>query len=139
MGEGLRTLPGEALDMIEILNERQTATLRAAVDRIIPPDDEFPGGVAAGAHDFLLRNLESGGYFPDSLPAYRAGLDELDALTRGMFSSAFSEIDTGARDAALAAFESASPAFFRVLVEQAQEGFYTSPDAFAMIGWRATA
>ena len=125
--------------MSEILDERQAATLRAAVDRIIPPDEESPGGVAAGAHDFLLRNLESGGYFPDALPAYREGLDELDAVARRMFSAAFSEIDDSSRDTALTAFESASPAFFRALVEQAQEGFYTSPDAFAMIGWKVTA
>ena len=39
-----------------LFSERQAATLRAMVDRLIPPDD-FPGGWEAGVGDYLARQL----------------------------------------------------------------------------------
>ncbi len=121
-----------------LLTENRLATLRAAVDRIIPADDLCPGGVEAGVFDFLVRHLTPGGYFPHLLPEYETGLDALDALARGRFSAPFATVDAAQQDDTLIHFEAESPHFFSLLVEQAQEGFYTSPTAHAMIGWRTT-
>ena len=121
-----------------LLTENRTATLCAAVDRIIPADDASPSGVEAGAFDFLLRHLSPGGYFPHLLPLYESGLDALDSLARHWYSAPFAELAAPQQDDALVHFETESSRFFGLLVEQAQEGFYTSLAAHTMIGWRTT-
>jgi gluconate 2-dehydrogenase gamma chain len=120
------------------LDEAATETLRAAVDRIIPPDDESPGGLEAGVADFLLDGLAPGGYFPGDLPCYEEGLTALDALARRMFGASFAAIGAAQQDTVLIQFAADAPAFFPLLVEQCQEGFYTSPAGQEMIGWRVT-
>jgi hypothetical protein len=119
-----------------MLNEPQTATLRAAVDRLIPPD-ESPGGVEAGAADYILGQLSR-----DLAPlreTYLSFLDALDADARDRYAgTAFAALSPESQDAILRRFESdpAHAPFFRRFVEHAQEGFYTSPEAWGMIGWK---
>jgi hypothetical protein len=119
-----------------MLNETQIATLRAAVDRIIPPDDQYPGGVEVGALDYLLRHLAEGGDLHPHLNAYQTGLDEIDRLARKTHAAPFFELSEVLQDAVLIAYEQHAPRFFRLLVEQTQEGFYTSPRSWEMIGWK---
>jgi hypothetical protein len=116
-----------------MLTPEQTAILRAAIGRIIPPDD-FPGGWEAGAGDYLLRQLQR-----DLQPLaelYSAGLDSLDAEARSMAGANFAALGQEAQDALLGAIERGDvttvwpvdPAmFFRYLVEHAMEGFYSDP------------
>jgi hypothetical protein len=119
-----------------MLTETQTATLRAAVDRIIPPDD-FPGGAEAGAFDYLIAQFSR-----DLAPLrenYAAFLDTLDAAARERHNdTAFAALPPEAQDSLLRSFESHGEhmSFFRRFVEHAQEGFYTSPYAWEMIGWK---
>ena len=120
------------------MNETQTMTLRAAVDRIIPPDDLNPGGAEAGAYDYLLRQLAPGGDLVTRNAEYETGLDALDALARRTHAAPFATLSPDAQDTVLIAFEQQAPAFFRAFVEHAQEGFYTSPVAWEMIGWRVS-
>lgn len=123
---------------LETLSARQQETLRAVVDRIIPPD-AFPGGWEAGVGDYLLRQL-SRGDLQDQTPTYRAGLDALDAEAKslGEEGAGFAERDTETQDALLARVAAGTvaatewgavtpPRFFRLLVEHAQEGFYGDP------------
>lgn len=126
-----------------LLTERQQATLRAAVDRVIPPDDGQPGGVAAGAYDYILGQL--GRDLAGSAAGYRLFLDALDAAAAATGKDAgsasqvhFSTLPPAAQDALLARFEKAADwrVFFRQFVEHAQEGFYTSPAGFELIGWK---
>ena len=121
-----------------MLDETQTATLRAAIDRIIPPDDVSPGGVDAGAFDYLMGQLSANGDLAKWLPEYQTAMDALDALARRDFGASFVELDAGRQDQALMRLESDSPRFFRAFAEHAQEGFYISPDAWKMIGWKVT-
>jgi hypothetical protein len=119
-----------------MLTSEQTETLRAAVDRIIPPDD-FPGGAEAGALTYLLQQLNR-----DLAPyrdEYTAFLDELDAAAKREHSgAAFAQLPPDAQDILLRTFEASAwkGPFFRRFVEHAQEGFYTSPDSWDMIGWK---
>jgi hypothetical protein len=119
-----------------MLNETQTATLRAAVDRLIPPDD-FPGGIEAGAADYILQQLSRD--FAPIQKEYADFLDALDTLARAQSSApAFATLPPERQDELLKAVE-ADPthaSFFRRFVEHAQEGFYISPDAWGMIGWK---
>ena len=61
------------------LTPRQTSILRAAIDRIIPPDD-FPGGWDAGVGDYLARQFDHD--IAPLIATYRAGIDGLDATAR---------------------------------------------------------
>lgn len=102
-------------------------TLRSVVDRLIPPDAFAPGGVEAGAFDFLVAML-SGDLTPE-MNHCRAFLIEL--------GPDFAGLPEEAQDAELRrlAESEAHGAFFRRLCEYAQEGFYTSPSGMRMIGW----
>ena len=116
-----------------MLTPGQLTTLRAAVDRLIPPDD-FPGGWEAGVGDYLHRQIA--GDLRDVVDLYRTGLDALDAEARASAGAGFADLDPAARDALLARVEAgdvtnnwpADPArFFRLLVEHAMEGYYSDP------------
>ena len=134
------------------LNEPQTGTLRAAVDRILPADDA-PGGWEAGVGDYfaLLLSREPRFLFPT-----RQGLDALDAEALATEGSPFAALAPDAQDALLARVEAGDvraawplPAadFFRRLVSQAMEGYYADPGnggnrgeaSWKMIGFRVTA
>ena len=50
-------MPDDPLLLPTLFSERQAATLRALVDRLIPADD-FPGGWEAGVGDYLEGQFE---------------------------------------------------------------------------------
>jgi hypothetical protein len=113
-----------------MLSETQGATLRAAIDRVIPPGQD-PGGVEAGACDYLVGQLSR-----DLAPLaddYRAFLDALAREAGGRFAG----LSAAAQDDLLRRFEASAEfgPFFRRFVEHAQEGFFVSPVAWRMIGW----
>lgn len=135
-----------------LLTHIQRQTLRAAVDRIIPADD-FPGGWDAGVGDFFALLLARE---PQFLPAYRSGLDALEAEAQAASGAAFAGLPPDAQDALLARVEAGEVAacwpldpgtFFRLLAEQTTEGFYADPGnggnrngvGWDMIGYRVTA
>ena len=107
----------------------QTATLRAALDRIIPPDD-FPGGWDAGVGEYLRRQLS--GDLAALVGDYRAGLDALDDAARTANGRDFVALTAGEQDTLLTAVEAGAhgPAlatFFATLVTNAIEGYYSDP------------
>lgn len=110
------------------LTARQTAVLRAAMDRVIPPDD-FPGAWEAGAGDYLLGQFERD--LAGQVPVYRGGLDALDMAARTA-GAGFPELDAAAQDALLARVEAGEVSaelarFFALLVEHTMEGYYSDP------------
>ena len=135
----------------DLLSASQAATLRAAIDRIIPADDA-PGGWEAGVGDYFARLWVRE---PQFLAPARLGLDALDAEARATAGDAFASLAPAAQDALLARIEAGDvqtdwllPAdFFRRLVEQTMEGFYANPGnggnkdrvAWRMVGYRVTA
>ncbi len=116
-----------------MLTTKQLAVLRAAVDRIIPPDD-FPGGWDAGVGEYLLGQF--GRDLRPLLTLYQGGLDALDAEAVALAGTGFAALDAPAQDALLARAEAGevmtswpvSPAvFLRVLVVHVMEGYYGDP------------
>ncbi|MEN9935261.1 MAG: hypothetical protein RLZZ387_1840 [Chloroflexota bacterium] len=116
-----------------MLNDTQLATLQAALDRIIPPDDA-PGAWEAGAGEYILLQLR--GDLADMLGTYRAGLDSLDYEALAASGRPFAELGPDAQDALLARVERGeaqvpwttdSQQFFHTLCEHAAEGFYSDP------------
>lgn len=73
-------LPKQNLTLNETpeLTEVQQQTLRAAVNRSIPPDD-YPGALEAGVGHYLARQFE--GDLAPKLYLYCDGLDGLEAHT----------------------------------------------------------
>lgn len=128
------------------LSEEQTATLRAAVDRIIPPDD-WPAGWAGGGGGYLARQFA--GDLAELVPVYRDGLDALDATARAAWGRPFAEGEPSGQDVLLAQIETGARGeelahFFALLVGHTMEGFYGDPGnggnpgriAWEMIGFK---
>jgi Gluconate 2-dehydrogenase subunit 3 len=116
-----------------MLSAHQTEILRAAVNRIIPPDD-FPGGWEGGVGDYLSRQFK--GDLKDLLDTYRVGLDALDAESQAVIGTGFALADAEAQDSLLTQIEHGSvkttwtvdPArFFSMLIDHSMEGFYSDP------------
>jgi hypothetical protein len=135
-----------------MLTARQVEVLRAVVNRIIPAD-EFPGGWEVGVGDYILRQLQ--GDLKQMVSVYGRGLDGLDAEARARHGVGFVELDAEAQDVLLAdieqgktqaQWETDAQAFFKIVVEHAQEGFYSDPSnggnrggvAWRMIGFEVT-
>jgi hypothetical protein len=131
--------PGEAL-----------ATLRAAVDRLIPAD-EFPAAWAAGAGHYLLRQLA--GDAAALVPVISTGLLALEAEAHARHGSPFATLDAAQQDAVLADVEGGTvqaawpvppQAFFAALLALTNEGYYGDPGnggnremvSWKMIGYR---
>ncbi len=128
-----------------MLTEPQTHTLQAAANRIVPADD-YPDAWDAGAGEFFRQLFARE---PRFLPAYRAGLERLDALSLQQAGTSFAVCDPEAQDALLGQFETqeATAVFFRLLVEQTLESYYADPSnggnlnavGWDMIGYKVTA
>jgi gluconate 2-dehydrogenase gamma chain len=112
---------------------QELAILRAAVDRILPPD-ELPGAWEAGAAEYLGRLLE--GDLVAMRAVVQAGLAALDAEAQTQAGSGFAALSPAAQDALLRDVETGavrgawpvSPAqFFDILVRTTAEGFYSDP------------
>jgi hypothetical protein len=108
---------------------QQTATLRAAIDRIIPPDD-YPSGWEAGVGDYLARQLA--GDLASVLDTYQSGLDQLDIAAQATAGADFADLTPDAQDALLTAIEAGAQGddlarFFRLLVAHTMEGYYGDP------------
>src|SRR5712675_147290 len=84
------------------LTGEQQQTLRAAVDRIIPPDD-YPGAWQAGVGDYLSRQFETD--LRHWLPTYRAALAALDAEASARQGAAFAAVSAEQQDDVLRAVE----------------------------------
>jgi Gluconate 2-dehydrogenase subunit 3 len=118
---------------LDIFTKRQQVTLRALVDRIIPPDD-FPGGWDAGVGDYLARQFERD--LRELVDMYRAGLDALEAEAHAAQGAGFAALGPAHQDVLLQCVEAGDVAatwatdpvaFFRTACAHVNEGFYSDP------------
>jgi hypothetical protein len=126
-----------------IFNDQQAATLRAALDRIIPPDD-YPGAVENGVERYILRQMT--GDLACFVETYRAGLDGLEAEANALYGGGFASLEADLQDVLLAKVElgevsaqwTVSPAeWFVLLACHAAEGYYSDPSNGGNIGFAA--
>jgi gluconate 2-dehydrogenase gamma chain len=117
------------------LTEAEAATLAAACDQIVPPDQD-PGAAAAGAVRFIDRQLAT--RQKSERPRWQAGLRGLDASARRRHGKAFVELSFETQTALLEDVEKGAvqaadwagvepAAFFALLREHAMMGFYGDP------------
>jgi hypothetical protein len=129
----------------------QLSTLRAAADRIIPPD-ETCGAAEAGAAEFILRLLNA--ELSGEQATYLEGLDGIDREAQARYGRAFASLAPTEQDDVLkdiggdhvkTAWTISPRNFFQMLVEHVLEGFYADPGnggnrdaaSWKMIGYRA--
>jgi hypothetical protein len=125
--------------------DQTRSTLRAAIDRIIPPD-EFSGAWDAGVGQYIEQILRTD--LRDSATAFGDGLAALDAEALALNGRAFASLDESHQDVILQAVERGDvPApwptppkeFFALLVNLTAEGFYGDPANGGnrqMISWK---
>src|SRR5690606_16670644 len=63
------------------LTEAELATLKAAIDQLIPSDEIGPGAAEAGVFVYIDRSLAKP--YAEQLPLYQEGLAALDAAAGG--------------------------------------------------------
>src|SRR5215210_5111529 len=80
----------------------QQTTLRAAIDRIVPPD-QFLGGWEAGVGEYLARQFT--GDLAGFVGQYEAGLDALDAAAQQAQNASFAALPVATQDALLTQIE----------------------------------
>ena len=116
------------------LTEQQKQTLRAVVDRVIPPDD-YPGAWQSGVGDYLQRQFE--GDLRPAFDDYCAGLTALEAESFARFQQSFNLLSNEEQDTVLRHLEAgevltawsvAPRLFFNLLVNTTAEGFYSDPE-----------
>jgi gluconate 2-dehydrogenase gamma chain len=142
----------------QFFTPEEGAAIEALVDRLIPPDPEWPGGKDAGCAVFIDRQL-AGPYgdsrglymrppFQDGDPQqgpqspltpamrYRRSLAGLDRHCRTAFAGkGFADIPDDPKDKIVSALESGAltlpdvsgRAFFELLLQNTQEGFFADP------------
>lgn len=109
------------------LTVAEFATLKAALERIIPNDDLGPGANEAGVFVYIDRAF--GSRNAASLPVYQAGLAALDAAAG---AGGFAALTADKQDAMLTAAEAgqlagAPAAFFATLLSHTREGMFSDP------------
>ena len=116
------------------LTEQQQRTLRAAIDRIIPPDD-YPSAWDAGVGDYLDRQFDR--ELSTLTEVYCQGLNSLSDEANLRYQRSFEELSDDEKDLMLSQVEqgdvrapwTVSPQhFFSLLVETTAEGFYSEPE-----------
>jgi len=117
------------------LTEDEAATLAAACDQIVPPDED-PGAAQAGVVTFIDRQLAT--RRKDDRPIFQAGVRGLDATARRRHGRPFAALPFEAQTAVLqdvekgqveaADWKDIEPgAFFGRLREHSMMGFYGDP------------
>ncbi len=114
----------------------QEAEIAAAMcDRIVPPD-ELPGAGAAGAADFLDRQLS--GHLKKFRESYRRGLAAINESACLLFSQPFTKLSADQQDQVLKAVEKGKApgeiwkkepqqAFFSMMVSHTMQSYYGDP------------
>ena len=117
---------------INIFTQEQRDLLTAAYNRIVPVQDKFPGAGDLGGAQFVeevaVKNVALRRSFGEGLARL-----EIAASSRG--NSGFAALSPDEQDNTLREVESESPVFFRELVRQCYNFYYTSPEVFELIGY----
>ena len=108
-------------------------TLRALMNRIIPPDD-FPDAWEAGVGEYLARQFE--GDLGAQVETYRFGLEALEAEAQAVVGKGFTALDPSVQDTILEWLEAGQAQtawpvepthFFHMVIEHVMEGYYSDP------------
>ena len=116
------------------LNDEDSATVAAFVERIMPGAPGKPGASDAGVLNYI--DLALSGAYADLQDFYRRGLTALDAYCRKTHNAPFARLDAGKQNEVIAALEQGKAtdftwptqqAFFNTLRTHTMEGMFADP------------
>lgn len=116
------------------LEPRQRASLDAVLDTLIP-DDDHPGALRAGVPARIDELLAAS---PRRGRLYRRGLGAIERHARKAAGRPFHELSLAERSEVLNGFQTGfgpGAIFFRYVRRDAMTAFYSSPEAYAMLGY----
>jgi hypothetical protein len=117
---------------IGIFSQEQRDLITAAFNRIVPAQDQFPGAGDLGCAQFVEQVVSK------NIPLRRAfgeGVAHLEIAASQRGSEGFAALSPEAQDDVLRQVEREHPAFFRELVRQCYNFYYTNPEVFDLIGY----
>ena len=107
-------------------------TLKAVMDRMIPPVEDLPGAGSLG----LVKPLETmAGRVPGLHSALTRTLDALSLDPGARAAGGFLALEGAAQDEAIRAVESALPELFGVFLEMVYAAYYSDRRVHERIGW----
>ena len=125
-----------------IFTADQRALLTAALNRLIPAQDKFPGagdlGGAAYVEQAVIERAaadQAAGRTPDLRRLFTEGLAQLEIAAAQPGGGSFPELPPARQDDILRQLEAEQPDFFAALLRQCYNGYYTNPDIFELIGY----
>ena len=115
-----------------IFTQEQRDLISAAYNRIIPAQDKFPGAGDLGGAQFVeqvaAKNITLRRSFGE-------GLAHLDIAASRRGGEGFVGLSPDSQVDTLREVEAAHPEFFRELVRQCYNFYYTNPEIFDLIGY----
>lgn len=125
-----------------IFTEEQRALLTAALNRLVPAQDKFPGAGDLGGAAYVEQAVidraaadKAAGRTPDLRRLFTEGLAQLEIAAAQRGPGPFAELPPAQQDEVLRQVEAEQPDFFAALVRQGYNGYYTNPDIFELIGY----
>ncbi len=106
------------------LGDRDAATLKAICDQIIPQDD-FPSASQAGVLNYI--DLQLSGPYRRHRESYRAGLKQVNEISRSRFGVELAAASTGQQFEVVGVLEKENRAFFELVRNHTMQGYYGSP------------
>jgi Gluconate 2-dehydrogenase subunit 3 len=117
----------------QIFTQAQRELLTAALNRIIPAEDKFPGAGDLGLADFVESVVAQNNQLRR---LFTEGLAQVEITAAGREGKEFLELDDAARDETLREVEAQHPRLFEALVRQCYNGYYTNPQIFELVDYR---
>lgn len=124
---GLPALAGE-------MTPRERASLDAVLDTLVP-DDEYPGALRAGVPQRIEVLVAEN---PRRARLYRRGLAALESRSRRATGRSFQELSPDERGEVLAGLQGGfgpGPIFFHYVRRDAMTAYYSTPEAYEMLGY----
>jgi hypothetical protein len=114
------------------LSAAQRATLRAAMDEIIPAVEDMPAASAVGGVEYVARVAREDKAIRQAIGQSLAGIE---ALSKKLKAKPFTALSRPQRVETLQAYEQQSPKEFVTLRDFTYEAYYTEPRVWKLIGY----
>jgi len=134
MGTAAEVADGQSVEppVSAVLDAGQRASLRAAMDEIIPAGDGMPAASAVGGIEYLERVVHKE---PPIRADLHQALEALERMSEMKFHTDFSSLSPAQRFETLTEMETGMPEVFARLRDLVYESYYTQPAVWKLIGY----
>ena len=117
-----------------VFTESQEELMKAALNRLIPAENNFPGAGDLGLASYVDSVAAES---PGLTRLFLTGLDYIEITAHKTFGSSFSVLPLEQQDEVLGRTERERPEFFDALVLHTYNGYYIQPAVLTRIGHEA--